>query len=410
METLGIKAKEASSQLALLTEFEKNRVLKMVINALQERTEEILNANAMDLRNAHSANIKESLIDRLMLNESRIKGMIEGLNQLIDLEDPIGKIVDTKSLNNGIEIKKIIVPIGVVGIIYESRPNVTVDAFGLCFKSGNATILKGGKEAINTNIALENIIQDCLESLGYKREMIQLIHSTDRETTYAMMKMRKYIDVLIPRGSASLIKSVVENSQIPVIETGSGNCHIYVEKSANLDIALAIIKNAKTQRLGVCNAMESLVVDQDIAEAFIPKLINHIPNVEYRGDAISQSIDSRILKASNQDFYEEYLDLIMSVKVVSDITEAIQHINEHNTMHSEAIITEDPKCALKFQKEIDAAAVYVNASTRFTDGYEFGLGAEIGISTQKLHARGPMGLDALTSYKYIINGSGQIRQ
>ena len=358
-------------------------------------------------------------MDRLVLSESRIAGMAEGLTQLIALEDPIGEIISSTLRPNGLEICKKRVPIGVIGIIYESRPNVTADAFGLCFKTNNTVILKGGSDAIHSNIAIVETIRKALVKEGLPEQVIALIEDTSRETAAAFMKMNEYVDVLIPRGGAGLIKAVVNQATIPVIETGTGNCHIFVDETADFDMAMDIILNAKTQRIGVCNACESLVIHEKIADAFLPKLMERLAekNVEVHGDEkVMQIAEEGCMKkellvpATEEDWGREYLDYKLSAKTVSSIDEAIAHINQYNTGHSEAIITNNYSNAEKFLNEIDAACVYVNASTRFTDGFEFGFGAEIGISTQKLHARGPMGLIALTSTKYIIYGNGQIRK
>ena len=353
----------------------------------------------------------EGLLDRLALTETRIAAMAEGLRQIAALEDPIGEIMDTFIRPNGLKISKVRVPLGVIGIIYESRPNVTADAFGLCFKAGNAVILKGGSDALLSNKAITVVLRNALQESGICADALQLIDSGDREITKAFMKMKEYVDVLIPRGGAGLIRSVVENSTIPVIETGTGNCHIYVDREADLNMAAGIIINAKTQRIGVCNACESLVIHKDIKDAFLPVLAEGLRahHVEMRGDEAVREVLSDCLPATEEDYASEYLDYIISMKTVADVDEAIAHINKYNTKHSEAIITKNELTAEKFLKEIDAACVYVNASTRFTDGFEFGFGAEIGISTQKLHARGPMGLKELTSYKYQIHGNGQIR-
>ena len=353
----------------------------------------------------------EGLVDRLLLTPERIQGMAEGLQQLVALEDPIGEVTGMKKRPNGLLIGQKRVPLGVIGIIYEARPNVTADAFGLCFKTGNVVILKGGSDAIHSNEAIVKCIRETLKANDITENAIQLIQDTSRETAAEFMKMNEYVDVLIPRGGKGLIKAVVNQSTIPVIETGTGNCHIYVDESADLDMAVNIIFNAKTQRIGVCNACESLVVHENIKDALLPKLAERLKekNVEMRGDKASQDACSDIIPASDEDWGKEYLDYILSIKTVKSTAEAIAHINRYNTGHSEAIITENYTNAEKFLDEVDAAAVYVNASTRFTDGFEFGFGAEIGISTQKLHARGPMGLEALTSTKYIIYGNGQIR-
>ncbi|MBE5963497.1 MAG: glutamate-5-semialdehyde dehydrogenase [Lachnospira sp.] len=408
---LGMNAKAAAGELGKLNVSVKNDVLMAVATALELNKADILKANKLDIEKAKANNMPEGLVDRLSLNEARIQGMIEGIMKVIDLEDPVGEVLSMKKRPNGLLIGQKRVPIGVIAIIYESRPNVTVDAFALCFKTGNATILKGGSDALNSNICIVNIIRDVLENLNINKNAIQLIEDTNRETVNKLMKLNKYIDVIIPRGGAKLIKNIVENSTIPVIETGTGNCHIYVDEYADFNMAADIIFNAKTQRIGVCNACESVVVHRDIASEFIPLMVNRLKSkdVEIRGEQEAIDIDKSIVLANEEDFYTEYLDYIMSLKIVGSIDEAIAHINEHNTKHSEAIITSNYDNANKFLEEIDAAAVYVNASTRFTDGFEFGFGAEIGISTQKLHARGPMGLKELTTTKYVIYGNGQTR-
>ncbi|MDE8279764.1 glutamate-5-semialdehyde dehydrogenase [Erysipelothrix rhusiopathiae] len=409
MKDIGIRAKEASRSLALLTQEQKNQALKRIGDDLLEQANEIIEANQLDLEAADQDGITGALRDRLILNQARIEAMVQGLNELTLLKDPVGEVLEVLEPENGLYIEKVSVPLGVIGIIYESRPNVTVDAFGLCFKSGNAVVLKGGKEAIHTNIELERIVRNSLTDLNINPNCVQVIKDTRREVTTQLMKLNEYIDVLIPRGSASLIRSVVENSTIPVIETGAGNCHIYVDYDADVSMALDIIENAKCQRLGVCNTMESLVVHKDIAPTFLPLLVNKLPHVVYHGDLVACEIVDTMVLANDDDFRKEYLDLEMSVKVVDSLEEAIVHINFYNTKHSEAIITNNEKTAQRFTQEVDASTVYVNASTRFTDGSQFGFGAEIGISTQKLHARGPMGLKQLTSYKYIVKGKGQTR-
>lgn len=409
MKDIGIKAKEASRSLALLTQEQKNQALKRIGDDLLEQANEIIEANQLDLEAADQNGITGALRDRLILNQARIEAMVQGLNELTLLKDPVGEVLEALEPENGLYIEKVSVPLGVIGIIYESRPNVTVDAFGLCFKSGNAVVLKGGKEAIHTNIELERIVRNSLTDLNINPNCVQVIKDTRREVTTQLMKLNEYIDVLIPRGSASLIRAVVENSTIPVIETGAGNCHIYVDYDADISMALDIIENAKCQRLGVCNTMESLVVHKDIAPTFLPLLVNKLPHVVYHGDLVACEIVDTMVLANDVDFRKEYLDLEMSVKVVDSLEEAIAHINFYNTKHSEAIITNNEKTAQRFTQEVDASTVYVNASTRFTDGSQFGFGAEIGISTQKLHARGPMGLKQLTSYKYIVKGKGQTR-
>ena len=409
--SIGEKARIASTFLGKLGTIEKNDALTAVANAILQNKIYIVEANNVDIENAKKNGMKPALVDRLTLTEARLNGMAEGLFQLVGLEDPIGEVISMKKRPNGLIIGNKRVPLGVIAIIYESRPNVTADAFGLCFKSGNAVILRGGSDAIHSNIAIVKVITDALNSVGADTNSIQLITDTNHEVVKELMHLNKYIDVIIPRGGAGLIKTVVENSTIPVIETGTGNCHVYVDESADFEMALDIIYNAKTQRIGVCNACESLVINKQIADAFIPKVIDRLSekNVEVRGDELSQTIDSRVVQASEEDWGKEYLDYIISVKIVNDIDEAIAHINKYNTKHSESIITKDYDNSQKFLDEIDAAAVYVNASTRFTDGFEFGFGAEIGISTQKLHARGPMGLKELTTNKYIIYGNGQVR-
>lgn len=409
MKDIGIRAKEASRSLALLTQEQKNQALKRIGDDLLEQANEIIEANQLDLEAADQDGITGALRDRLILNQARIEAMVQGLNELTLLKDPVGEVLEVLEPENGLYIEKVSVPLGVIGIIYESRPNVTVDAFGLCFKSGNAVVLKGGKEAIHTNIELERIVRNSLTDLNINPNCVQVIKDTRREVTTQLMKLNEYIDVLIPRGSASLIRAVVENSTIPVIETGAGNCHIYVDYDADISMALDIIENAKCQRLGVCNTMESLVVHKDIAPTFLPLLVNKLPHVVYHGDLVACEIVDTMVLANDDDFRKEYLDLEMSVKVVDSLEEAIVHINFYNTKHSEAIITNNEKTAQRFTQEVDASTVYVNASTRFTDGSQFGFGAEIGISTQKLHARGPMGLKQLTSYKYIVKGKGQTR-
>lgn len=406
------KVKESTKYLNVMSSKDKNMILNEVAKSIEAFSEEIINANKVDIEKARMAGMKDSLIDRLKIDDNRVKGMAAGLRDVAALADPIGETIEGKKLENGLEILKRRVPLGVIAIIYESRPNVTVDAFGLCFKTGNATVLKGGSDAINTNVTIIKIIKETLKKLNISENIIYLLEDTSRETAQKLMKMNSYIDVLIPRGGRGLIKTVVENSTIPVIETGTGNCHIYVDETADLEMAKSIIINAKTQRTGVCNACESLLVNENIAEVFIPSLIRALneKNVEVRGDTLSRKISNEIVAATEEDWETEYLDLIISLKVVKDIEEAINHINHYSTKHSESIITKDYQNAQKFLNEVDSSCVYVNASTRFTDGGEFGLGAEIGISTQKLHARGPMGLKELTTTKYVIYGNGQIRE
>lgn len=412
LEEIGIAARKAEPQIRLLGTAQKNAVLTAAAQGLVSETEYLLAENAKDIQAGKENGMHQGLLDRLLLTQNRIAQMAEGLEQLVCLEDPIGEVVSMKKRPNGLLIGQKRVPLGVVGIIYESRPNVTADAFGLCFKTGNAVILKGGKDAIHSNIAIVSVLRRVLDECGICQDAIQLIEYTDRAATTAFMKMNAYLDVLIPRGGAGLIRAVVENSTVPVIETGTGNCHIYVDETADLNMAVNIIFNAKTQRIGVCNACESLVVHEKAAEKLLPLLKERLDEkkVEMRGDCTACSVLPDMTPAVEEDWGTEYLDYILSVKTVSSIEEAIAHINRYNTGHSEAIITQDYAHAQKFLDEIDAAAVYVNASTRFTDGFEFGFGAEIGISTQKLHARGPMGLQALTTTKYIIYGNGQIRE
>ena len=412
IELIGKRAKAASKKTAVITTVERNNALRSVGDALIKHSDEIIEANKIDIENARANGMKPALLDRLSLNGERIKSMVEGLLQVADLEDPIGEITHMKKRPNGLMIGYQKVPLGVVAIIYESRPNVTVDAFSLTFKSGNAVILRGGSDCINSNIILVDIIRDSLKSMGLDEDSIILITDTDRKYVNELMKLNEYVDVIIPRGGAGLIKNVVNNSTVPVIETGTGNCHVYVDESADLDMAVNIVYNAKTQRIGVCNACESLVVHRAIADKFIPMVVDKLKekNVEVRGDSFSMDIDRRIVPATEEDWGTEYLDYIISLKTVENIDEAIEHINRYNTGHSEAIATKDYDNSRKFTQQIDAAAVYVNASTRFTDGFEFGFGAEIGISTQKIHARGPMGLDALTTGKYVILGDGQVRK
>ena len=410
LEQLGARARAVEHRLGVLTSDEKKRGLFMAADALVNRRAEILLANKMDLDTAEENQMKDALLDRLRLAKDRIQGIADGLRQVAALEDPIGEVIGMKKRPNGLLIGQKRVPVGVVGIIYEARPNVTADAFALCFKTGNPVILKGGSDAICSNKKIVEVIRDALAECGLPTDALLLIDAVDRETTREFMRLNRYVDVLIPRGSAGLIRSVVENSTIPVIETGSGNCHIYVDESADFQMALDIIHNAKTQRIGVCNACESLVLHRSIVKDFVPELVKVLKNVEIRGDEEVCRASSSVVPAGEEDWGAEYLDYIISAKTVGSLEEAIAHINRYNTKHSEAIITKDYFHAEKFLNEVDAAAVYVNASTRFTDGYEFGFGAEIGISTQKLHARGPMGLKELTSLKYIIYGDGQIRK
>lgn len=412
MEELGIRAKKAAKTVQYLGQTQKNTGLRMAADELIAQQEYILEENEKDIRKAQENGMKPSLVDRLCLNRERVEGMAEGLRQIGELPDPIGEVISMNERPNGLKIGKRRVPLGVVGIIYESRPNVTADAFGLCLKTGNVTILRGGKDAIHSNIAISKVLKEGLKKAGITEDAVILVEDTSREHVDEMMRLRDYIDVLIPRGGKQLIDNVVNHSTVPVIETGTGNCHIYVDEYADVEMAANIIENAKTQRTGVCNACESLVVHEKIAEKALPLICQRLlaKGVEIRGDERARAIIPEMKAATEEDWGTEYLDLIISVKTVDSFEEAVEHINHYNTGHSEAIITNDYQNALKFQDYIDAAVVYVNASTRFTDGFEFGFGAEIGISTQKLHARGPMGLEALTTTKYIIFGNGQIRK
>lgn len=407
---MGKNAVTAKYRLQLFSAEQKNQALCAVADALVAESTMILEENGRDVAAGEEKGMSFGLLDRLRLSKERIRAMAEGLKEVAALPDPIGEVLEEFERPNGLVIEKCRVPMGVIGIIYESRPNVTADAFGLCFKSGNAVILKGGSDAIFSNMAITGVIRSALERAGITSDALQLIESTDREITRQFMRMKEYVDLLIPRGGAGLIRSVVENSTIPVIETGTGNCHIYVDKDADLEKAIPIIINAKTQRIGVCNACESLVIHEEIKDALLPRLAKALKErgVEIRGDErVREVIDC--MPATEEDYATEYLDLIISVKTVASVDEAIAHINKYSTRHSEAIITENKESGEKFLQEIDAACVYLNASTRFTDGFEFGFGAEIGISTQKLHARGPMGLKELTSYKYRVRGNGQVR-
>ena len=390
---------------------DKNSALRTAAKRLVEKQEEILAANRTDIEAGRAAGMPEALIDRLTLTPARIEQIAEGLCQVADLPDPVGELMDEFTRPNGMKIRKIRVPMGVIGVIYESRPNVTADAFALCFKAGSAVILKGGSDALHSNMAITQVLRDALEACGIHTDAVQLRATTDRAATRELMTMRKYVDVLIPRGGAGLIRAVVENSKIPVIETGTGNCHIYVDKDADLEKAMKILINAKTQRIGVCNAAESLVVHRAVMGSFMPMLSKAMQeyHVVLRADEDSRPFLPLSEPASEDDFAREYLDLMLSVKTVDSAEEAIDHINKYHTGHSDCIVTEDPVTAQKFLSSIDSACVYVNVSTRFTDGFEFGFGAEIGISTQKLQARGPMGLREITSYKYLITGDGQVR-
>ncbi|ABZ85231.1 gamma-glutamyl phosphate reductase [Heliomicrobium modesticaldum Ice1] len=407
----GKKAKDAAYKLGSLSSQVKNKALEAMAYALVAQEEEILAANALDMEAGRQKGMSKALLDRLMLNKKRIEEMAEGLYALVSLPDPIGEVKRQWRRPNGLEIGQVRVPLGVVGIIYEARPNVTVDAAGLCLKTGNAVILRGGSEAIRSNMAIVKAISKASEEAGIPEGAIQLVEDSSREVAQQMMTMNEYLDVLIPRGGAGLIQAVVKNATVPVIETGVGNCHIYVDADADLEMAEKIIINAKCQRPGVCNAAESLLVHQDVARKFIPhigKVLTEM-NVELRGCPRTLSLFSGIKEATDEDYATEFLDLILAVKIVDSFDEALEHIRKYSTGHSEAIVTRDYSRAREFTRRVDAAAVYVNASTRFTDGFQFGMGAEIGISTQKLHARGPMGLNELTTIKYVCYGDGQIR-
>lgn len=410
IENLGKNARSAAPIIAGGSTDAKNSALSELARRINQNVREIISANEVDIQNARKNGMSEAMIDRLTLTEARIAGMAEGVGQVMALPDPIGTILGEKTLPNGLNVRKIRVPMGVIGIIFESRPNVTVDAAALCFKAGSAVILRGGSDAINSNKFLVNLMRKTIAAFGFPEDCIQLVEDTSHETANEMMRLNCYIDLLIPRGGGRLIRAVIENSTVPVIQTGEGNCHVFVDESADLDMAVNIINNAKTQRPSVCNAIESILVHEKIAEEFFTKL-----NECWRGKVAivgdkrtSELIDVERF-AEEADYGTEYLDLRLSSKIVSSVDEAISHINKYGTMHSECIVTYSDENAAKFQRGVDAAAVYVNASTRFTDGFEFGLGAEIGISTQKLHARGPMGLEEITTYKYLINGNGQIR-
>lgn len=411
IEQLGANAKKASPVLADMQTSAKNLALSYIAKALRENTAMIIEANAADLDNAKKNGMSEAMQDRLTLTEARITAMAEGVEQVISLADPIGEVIGGGTLINGLNVVQKRVPMGVIGIIFESRPNVTVDAAALCFKAGNAVILRGGSDAINSNKALVNLMRKAISDAGAPSDCIQLVENTSHDVANAMMKLNSYIDLLIPRGGGRLIRSVIENATVPVIQTGEGNCHVFVDESANVDIALDIVNNAKTQRPSVCNAIESILIHENIADTFFKRLdMLWAGKVAIVGDEKTASRIKVEKIADDTDYRTEFLDLKLSSKVVSSVDEAIEHINRFGTGHSECIVTESLENAEKFQRRVDAAAVYVNASTRFTDGFEFGMGAEIGISTQKLHARGPMGLKALTSYKYLINGNGQIRR
>ena len=411
LEIMGANAKKAARFL-MTAGSKKDEALNAIASALRANSQTIIDANKMDIENGKKAGLTESLLDRLSLDENRINGMADGVEQVAAFADPVGRVLDGRTLKNGLQIEKITVPMGVIGIIFEARPNVTSDAAALCLKAGSAVILRGGKEAINSNTSIANIMCKAVEKAGLPRNCISLVTDTSRQSATELMQLSDYLDVLIPRGGAGLIKSVVENAKVPVIETGVGNCHVYVDKSADIDMAANIIFNAKTSRPSVCNAIETVLVHKDIAEKALPKIKAELDkkNVEIRGcDRTKAILGDSVVPATDNDYAIEFLDYILAVKVVDSLDEALDHIAKYSTGHSECIVTSDYASANKFTASVDSAAVYVNSSTRFTDGGEFGLGAEIGISTQKLHARGPMGLNELTSSKYIIRGNGQIR-
>lgn len=409
---LGKQAKNIAGDLAILGSDEKDRALLSIAQGLRDKTSTILEANQKDMDNGKEQGLRASFLERLFLDEERVHGMIEGLEELVSLEDPVGTVEKMVRRPNGLDIGQLRVPLGVVAIIYESRPNVTIEAAALCLKTGNAVILRGGSESIETNKVLVSIIREALDGVGISPDAVQLITSTEREAVQELMKLSDYVDVLIPRGGAGLIKSVRDNSTIPVLETGMGNCHIYVDQDATLETAIPIVLNAKIQRPSVCNAVETLLVHKDIATSFLPLVSRKLleSNVELRGCEQTLKFIPQAKPAQGDDWSTEYLDLILAIKVVENFEEAVRHINHYGTSHSEVILTNDYKRSRAFLQQVDAAAVYVNASSRFTDGFQFGLGAELGISTQKLHARGPMGLEALTTLKYIIYGDNQIRE
>ena len=410
IEELGINAKKAAPALGNLGSSVKNKALANISAALRQNSAELIAANKLDIENARKNGMSEAMIDRLEINEKRVEAMAEGVDKVISLDDPIGEVIGGGELYNGLRIVKKRVPIGVIGIIFESRPNVTVDAAALCFKAGSAVILRGGSDAINSNKALVELMRKAIAKAGCDENCVQLVEDTSHETANAMMRLNKYIDLLIPRGGGRLIHAVIENATIPVIQTGEGNCHVYVDESADIEMAVNIVDNAKTQRVSVCNAIENILVHENIAKEFFKALdARWNGKVEIVGDEKTAENIKVSKIADDSDYAAEFLAMKLAAKVVKSVDEAIEHINRFGTGHSECIVTSSLSSAEKFQKYIDAAAVYVNASTRFTDGFEFGLGAEIGISTQKLHARGPMGLKELTTYKYLINGEGQIR-
>ena len=408
---LGKKAKEAEKTLMIATTEQKNKALKYIAQALIENADEIIQANTIDLENGKNNGMSEAMLDRLKLDKGRIKGMAKGVEDVVLLPDPVGRVLSETTRPNGLNIKKVSTPLGVIGVIFEARPNVTSDAAALCLKSGNTVILRGGKEAINSNRIIAKTMREAVKKSGLSEDVIQLVEDTSRESANALMQMNEYVDVLIPRGGAGLIQAVVKNATVPVIETGVGNCHIYIDKDANVDMAADIVYNAKTNRVSVCNAAESLLIHKDLAKEALPKIKAKLDekSVELFGDEEAVDIAKGIEKATERDWGTEYLDYKMSVKIVNSLDEAVDHIYKYSTGHSECIVTENKEAAEEFLNKVDSAAVYVNASTRFTDGGEFGFGAEIGISTQKLHARGPIGLPELQSFKYKIYGNGQVR-
>ncbi|MDY5424236.1 glutamate-5-semialdehyde dehydrogenase [Hornefia butyriciproducens] len=411
LEKMGARAKDAAGILRIVSSEDKELALKEVAGALIRRQSEILEANRQDLAAAEAGGMPRSMLDRLALSEERIRGMADGVTAVSEWPDPVGRVLEEYDLPNGLHVRRVSVPLGVIGIIFEARPNVTSDCAALCIRAGNSCILRGGKEAFRTNLAVTRIMREALSDSPLPTDCVQLVTDTDRRSATEMMNLTEYLDVLIPRGGAGLIRSVVDNARVPVIETGAGNCHIYVDKAASVEMAAAIAVNAKTSRPSVCNAAEKLLVHREIADMALPVIGKRLreKEVELRGDDASREIFRDIRPATDDDWGKEYVDLIMGVRIVDSIEEAIRHIERWSTHHSDCIVTEDPAAAAKFQTEVDSAVVYHNASTRFTDGGELGLGAEIGISTQKLHARGPMGVNQLVTYKYIIDGNGQIR-
>lgn len=408
---IGKRVKDASVSLAVASTEDKNRILKAIATALRENCDKILEANALDIKNGKENGMAESLLDRLMLNADRIEGMAQGVEGVISLPDPVGRVLWEAERPNGMKIQRVSTPLGVIGIIYEARPNVTSDAAALAIKSGNTAILRGGKEAFNSNSAIMDVMRAAISKEGFNPDIVELVRDTSRESANALMKMNGYIDILIPRGSAKLINAVVQNSTVPVIETGAGNCHVYIDEFADIDMAVEIVNNAKTRRISVCNTAESLLIHKNIAELALIAIKTKLDekNVILYGDDVACAICPDIQKATEEDWATEYLDYKMSVKIVSSVDEAIEHIRKYSTNHSESIVTENLENAEKFMNSVDSAAVYHNVSTAFTDGGEFGFGAEIGISTQKLHARGPLGLPQLNTFKYKIYGNGQVR-